>query len=364
MMIEGYWHPKGSAARFSATFEINDLKRYAIILEDKTAYRGDVHTLNVSDRLGNVKRKILLEDGSLFTTLENDKIDELFKNKQKINAFVHYLETHYRAIIVAIVITFASAFSFFKWGIPWTSEKIAHALPYETNELIASGSMKFFDKAMFNESNLSQEKQDEIAKHFYDKIAALSMDDEKKIVYKLHFRSWEMDGQAIPNALALPSGDIILTDKFVELAENQNEIDSVILHEMGHVVHRHGLEMMIEGTFITVAVMMISGDASGMGDFGIGLGSALVSSSYSRGHESEADLYAFEKMLQAHIDPKSFSNIMNRMTSYMAEDDNKTKEHHEKKFLDYFASHPSTQKRVNLANHYSECFHEGLTVCK
>ena len=363
MMIKGYWHPKGSAARFSATFEINDLKRYVVLLEDKTAYRGDVYTLNVSDRLGSVERKITLEDGSIFSTLANDKIDELFKGQGKANGFVHYMETHYRAIIVAIIVTFASAFSFFKWGIPWTSEKIAHALPYETNELIASGSMKFLDKVMFEKSSLSQEKQDEIAKHFYDKIAVLSIDDEKKVIYKLHFRSWEMDGQAIPNALALPSGDIIVTDKFIELAENQDEIDSVLLHEMGHVVHRHGLEMMIEGTFVTVAVMMISGDASGMGDMGIGLGSALVSSSYSRGHESEADLYAFEKMLQAHIDPKSFSNIMNRMTGYMAEDDNITKDDDEN-ILDYFASHPSTKKRVELANRYSECFKQGLTVCK
>ena len=362
-MIKGYWHPEGSAARFSATFEVNDLDRYVITLEDTTAYRGDMHTLNVSDRLGNVERKILLEDGSMFTTHENDRIDELFKGTQKVNALVHYMETHYRAIVVALVITIASAFSFFKWGIPWTSEKIAQALPYETNKLIASGSMKFLDKTMFEKTSLTQEKQDEISKHFYDKIAILSVSDEKKIVYKLHFRSWEMHGQSIPNALALPSGDIILTDKFVELAKSQDEIDSVILHEMGHVVHRHGLEMMIEGTFITVAVMMITGDSTGMGDFGVGLGTALVSSSYSRGHEAEADLYSFKKMLQAHIDPKSFSNIMSRMTKYMSEDVDTSKKDGEK-ILDYFSSHPTTQKRIDLANHYSECFRQGLTECK
>jgi len=362
-MIKGYWHPKGSASRFDALFEINDLNRYAVVLEDGTAYRGDISTLKVSDRLGKVTRKINLEDGSLFTTLENDKVDVLFKGKHKSSAFVHYLETHYRAIFLAIIITFASGFSFFKWGIPWTSEKIAHTLPYETNELIAKGSMKFLDKAMFEESNLSQEKQEELSKHFYDKLANISVDDEKKIVYKLHFRSWKMGEQAIPNALALPSGDIIVTDKFVELAKNQDEIDAVLLHEMGHVVHRHGLEMMIEGTFITVAVMMISGDASGMGDFGIGLGTALVSSSYSRGHEAEADLYAFKKMLKIGIDPASFSHIMKNMTDYMNEENNSSSEK-EEKFLDYFASHPNTQKRIELANRYSECFHKGLTVCK
>ena len=133
---------------------------------------------------------------------------------------------------------------------------------------------------------------------------------------------------------------------------------------MGHVVHRHGLEMLIEGTFVTVAVMMMTGDGSGMGDMGIGLGSALVSSAYSRKHEAEADLYAFKKMLQAHIDPKSFSMIMNRMTAYMTKNKKKIKKHNKEDVLDYFSSHPSTQKRVELANRYSECFKQGLTICK
>jgi len=361
MLANGNYYEKGSAARVSAVFSVNDLGRYAVELENGTVHRGDLSHLKVGERLGNVERKITLENGSMFTTLDNDVIDTIFKGKQKINGFVHYLETNMKWILVAVVIAVLTAFSFFKWGVPWASEKIAHALPYETNELIAKGSMDFLDRFLFDESNLSKEKQDEIRTHFKEKIAQLSIEDESEIKYTLHFRSWDN----IPNALALPSGDIILTDKFIELSKNQDEIDSVLLHEMGHVVHRHSLEMLIEGTFVTVAVMMMTGDGSGMGDMGIGLGSALVSSAYSRGHESEADLYAFEKMLQAGIDPKSFSNIMNRMTSYMTEDENTTKEDKDdENVLDYFSSHPSTQKRVDLANRYSECFKQGLTVCE
>lgn len=363
-MIQGYFYTKGSAARVSAVFSTNNMGRYAIEFEDGRVHRGELSHLSVSERLGNVERKIKLDDDSVFTTFDNDAIDSLFKSKQKINAFVHYLETNMQWIAVAVVIAVFTGFSFFKWGVPWASEKIAYALPYETNTIIASGTMKFLDKYMFEESNLSQTQQEKIRMHFKENLAGLSIEDENEISYTLHFRSWTMSDTKIPNALALPSGDIILTDKFVELSKNQDEIDAVVLHEMGHVVHRHGLEMLIEGTFVTVAVMMMTGDGSGMGDMGVGLGSALVNSAYSRKHEAEADLYAFKKMLQAHIDPKSFSNIMNRMTSYMAEDNNKTKEDNDEKVLDYFSSHPSTRKRIDLANRYSECFKQGLTVCK
>ena len=360
MLANGYYYEEGSAARVSAVFSVNDLGRYVVELENGTVHRGDLSHLKVSERLGNVERKITLDNGSMFTTLDNDAIDIMFKGKQKINGFVHHLETNMKWILVAVVVAVVTGFSFFKWGVPWTSQKIAHALPYETNELIAEGSLKFLDKVMFDESNISKTRQEEIRKHFKEKIAILSIEDEEEIEYKLHFRSWTMDGEEIPNALALPSGDIILTDKFVELAENQDEIDSVLLHEMGHVVHRHSLEMLIEGTFITVAVMMMTGDGSGMGDMGVGLGSALVSSAYSRGHESEADLYAFKKMLKVGINPKSFSNIMGRIT----QEDLNTSEKDDREILDYFSSHPNTKDRIDLANRYSECFKQGLSVCE
>jgi Zn-dependent protease with chaperone function len=370
MTIKGNWHSKGSATRISAMLSSTDLGRYSIELEDSTVYRGALSDLHVSERLGNVERKVVLENGSIFVSYDNNALDTMFKNEQKVNAFVHYLETHMGWIMVALIVTLFTAFSFFKWGIPWTSQKIAHALPHQTNQLIASSTMEFLDDYMFEKSKLSLIKQEKIREHFKVKLSPLSVEDDTEVEYILHFRSWKMGEHEIPNALALPSGDIILTDKFIELSSTQDEIDSVILHEMGHVIHRHSLEMLIEGTFVTVAVMMISGgDVGTLGDMGIGLGSLLVSSTYARKHESEADLYAFNKMLSAKIDPASFSAIMNKMTDYMNKENNSSKDTNktvksESSVLDYFSSHPTTKERVELANHYSQCFKEGLAICK
>jgi predicted Zn-dependent protease len=52
------------------------------------------------------------------------------------------------------------------------------------------------------------------------------------------------------------------------------------------------------------------------------------------------------------------------MTEFMAIDSNLTEsDTKDGEFLDYFSSHPTTQKRVELANRYSECFKQGLTTC-
>lgn len=372
-MIQGKWHAEGSAASQVARLLSPDNKYYVIELASGEKFEGLLSTLLVGNRLGNIERKITLEDGSVFATKENDKVDSLFKKQLKTNRLIHTLESHMGWVVVALFVTIVTTFAFFKWGVPWTSKQIAHALPEKTNQIIAANTLDFLDKFMFEKSTLNSDKKEKIRQHFHTHIAPLGIENEE-IVYKLHFRSWRDGNLSIPNALALPSGDLVLTDKFVELCQSQEEMDSVLLHEMGHVVHRHTLEMVIEGTFISVAVMLMVGDSNGLADMGVGLGSLLVSSSYSRGHESEADRYAFEHMLRAKIDPASFSKIMNRMTLYMQEQteyknkkrNTEQKEIKESKdsFLDYLSSHPNTKKRIEIANEFSECYKKGLTTCE
>ena len=374
-MIHGKWHAEGSAAQQNASLNVKD-GLYELHIKEGRCYRGKIADLQISDRLGNVERNITLDDGSIFASPHNDTIDRLLQKPSSISGFIHRIESNMKWVVTGVFVTALFTFGFFKWGVPWASEKIAHALPHKTNELIALNTLKFFDKYLLQESKLKEARRTKIRSHFFASLVPLGS-NSKSIKYKLHFRNWP----GIPNALALPSGDIVLTDKFVELCKNQDEMDSVILHEIGHVERRHSLETLIESTFITVSIMLIVGDINFLGDMGVGLGSLLVSTAYSRDHESEADDFAFKKMLKAKIDPVSFSNIMNRMTQHvegrLKERKKKAGENkvaqagkkketkaNEKSYWDYLSSHPVTSKRVHLANQYSACFKKGLTTCQ
>ncbi|MFW2373646.1 MAG: M48 family metallopeptidase [Gammaproteobacteria bacterium] len=365
-MINGKWYAKGSSAQADATLLITE-DSFVLKVKDGMSYSALLHTLDVGGRLGNVTRKITLEDGSVFATQDNDAIDLAFKKQLPGKGLLHSLESNMHWVITSIALTLILGFGFFKWGVPWASEKIAHALPYETNQLIASNTLDFLDEYVFEESKISEEQKQKIRMHFKSHIVPLAASNDE-IKYKLHFRLWKNEELSIPNALALPAGDIILTDKFVQLCENQDEMDAVLLHEMGHIEHRHSLTMLIESTFVAVAVMMIVGDSNGFVDAGVGLGSLLVSSNYSRGHESQADLFAFKHMLHVKRDPIVFSNIMNRMTGYMQTATNSTIKQKESEpeasVLDYLSSHPNTKQRVEIARQYSECFHKSLTTCE
>jgi len=395
-MVNGRWYASGGAAQVDATLHV-DGELLEVKIHNDTVLSCHMHDVSVSDRLGNVERKLTFPNIGIFTTPDNNGVDHAFRRSRRTNAFIHYLETHIVAVIIALVFTIALALSFFRWGIPWVSETVAHLLPHKTNELIAEQTLSFLDDYWFEDSEISAERQAEIRQHFSAKLVPLD-ERNKGIHYQLHFRSWKKDDKGIPNAFALPSGDIIVTDQFVRLATNQDEMDSVLLHEIGHVIERHSLEMVVQGTLVTTIVMLVSGDSSGIADAGLGLGALLLSSHYSREHESEADTYAFTQMLVAGIDPIAFSTIMSKMDQYVtdtfyateenpdeqtAENDKtqqvtqqneqaeietaeETKDIHvseEDNLLNYLSTHPSTDARQKNAQRYSECFKQGLTRC-
>lgn len=377
MIIDGKWFDKGSAADVDAALHI-DNHGYKLQTEAGVIKQGNLDDVDISDRLGNVQRKLTFEDGSVFATSDNDAVDQSFKSVLSSNRFLHVIESNLSFVVFALILTIAVSFSFFKWGVPAISSVVAHALPQKTNDIIGAHTLKFLDKLIFEETKLNQQRQAEITQHFKEKLIPIAQAKEKEpLKFTLHFRAWNEDEKGIPNAFALPSGDIILTDKFVELSQSQNEIDAVILHEMGHVAHRHSLKLVVQSTLVTTIVMIATGDVNAVADLGLGLGSVLLSSNYSRTYEAEADQYAFDQMLLNDMDPISFATIMRRMTSYSEslhaekekskDDDSVISKSSDKEenseLLDYFSTHPATEERIQQAERYSKCFADGLKVC-
>ena len=381
-MLNGHWHAVGSAARLEAELLVNQ-DQYQLIVEGRVQNSGRLDNLKVSERLGNVERRVTLDDGSVFATQDNEQIDSLFVGSGKLNRLLHRLESNLMMVLIAVVLTALSSVAFFKWGIPAISSAVAYALPHKTNELLSRHTLNFLDDYFFSESELPLARQKEISEHFNSTLLPQAIDidqndnaeaDISEIKFTLLFRKWSIAGEPIPNALALPGGEIIVTDRFVELSESQQEIDAVMLHEIGHIAHRHSLKMIVETTLVTTVVMMVTGDSNGLADMGIGLGSVLVSTNYSRGHESDADLYAFNKMLLAGIDPNAFSRIIDRITKDAdgaeSDQENASKEevdtqivHEQSELLDYLSSHPRTADRIALAEAFALCFKQGLTEC-
>ncbi|WP_019673751.1 M48 family metallopeptidase [Psychrobacter lutiphocae] len=386
-IISGKWYPKDSSTQYQAQLEVTgdnyQLRLESATFEQANTLSGQWSQVSISDRLGNTERKLTLVDGSLFTTPDNDSVDQLLRqggnNQLKWSLWLHQHETKMSSVLTMLLLTIVCVFGFAKWGLPWTSHLVAHALPQQMGEFIGKQSLDFIDQYFLRPTNISEAQQQQIVSRFKSRLQPVS--DNPDIHYQLHFRDMSVAGIGMPNAFALPSGDIILTDKFVELSDDADEIDSVLLHEMGHVEKRHSLEMLTQNSLTTMIVILVLGNPDGISELATGLGTALVSNHYSRQYETEADEYAFQKMLQLGINPQAFVNILTRMEDYVSqevEEADKSRSNTEQeirvdtdtevdisstRLSDFLSTHPNTERRIDMAKKYSQCFEQGLRVC-
>lgn len=358
-MIKGWLYAAGGSARDEAEL-FAEAQSYIVRSRSAEPIAGSVSELVVSQRVGNIPRKITLADNAIFETNDNDAVDALLLtsgHRSRRAGILHTLETRWQWIGLALVATVLVGFSTVYWGMPWASKKIAYSLPVAVTKVISAETLELLDKGFLDKSELEEETQQAIRTRFEAKLLVLQ---DEAFPYRLHFRNMG----DIPNAFALPSGDIIITDRLVELADNQDEIDAVLLHEIGHVVYRHGLQRVLHSSFLTVAIIMISGDVTAVNNLAIALPVLLLESHYSRENETEADVYAFETMIKAGIDPISFSTIMEKISAphpVKSEAGQKPERHSsedekDNQAYEYLSSHPPSRERIRMAEQYSEKF--------
>ena len=359
-MITGWLYPDDSSARSEAGLSASG-SQFTLTCGRQELVTGLIRDLVVSPRVGNIPRKITLPDASLFETTDNDAVDALLAatghHARRAN-ILHVLESRWQWIALALLATLLAAFAALRWGMPWASRELAFAMPARVTEIISEQTLELLDQAFLEESALPVDEQQRIQQHFETTLLPLQ---HNHFAYRLHFRRMS----DIPNALALPAGDIIITDRLIELADSQDEIDAVLLHEIGHVVHRHGLQQVLHSSLLTIAIIMVSGDVSATGNIAVALPVFLLESHYSRGDETEADQYAFERMMEAGIDPAHFSTIMEKISHDPDEDRESDESDSEKRdstdLLKYLSTHPSTPARMLQAESYSSEYRKRLS---
>ncbi len=149
------------------------------------------------------------------------------------------------------------------------------------------------------------------------------------------------------NAFAAPSGLIFFYTKLIESMNSEDELISVMAHEIGHVVRRHLASRMSKGKIINIASLgaALAAIALGGGAAAQGLlaGSLAAGTSaqlhFSREDEIEADLLAYQWMQELGRDTegqKQMLQTMRRITRYRTE-----------QIPQYLLTHPNPEARLD-----------------
>ena len=162
----------------------------------------------------------------------------------------------------------------------------------------------------------------------------------------------------IPNALALPEGQIFVSRGVLVLANTEDELAGILAHEIAHVEEHHADER--QGLILVTAPIRLGTDIAGWATGLIipGLGEAiselgetttgLVLAPYSREQEREADRIGQSLAALAGYEPDGLADLLETMANAEALDPENA---HEQSFFD---SHPATAERVVLTRDHSK----------
>ena len=302
--------------------------------------------LNISPRVGNTPRYLHLPNDAVFETRDNDLVDQLARRSSsgRVTRLVHRLENNFGLILLAAVATVAVTAFAFVYGVPWTAKVIAHAVPDSVAEQVGETTLASLDDTWLEPSQLLQHRQQALQEHFTPLLAPVGGQSLSVL-----FRASPAIGA---NALALPDGTLVFTDDLVALAEHDDELTAILAHEIGHVAHRHGMQGMVQSSLTFWLIVMMTGDLSAFSDSTVVVPAVLMSLSYSREMERQADKYALAMMQKNGLNPAHFAAIMTRLsTSDNADSNDSSRTEKEApsrwdSLGDLLSSHPATEERI------------------
>lgn len=136
-----------------------------------------------------------------------------------------------------------------------------------------------------------------------------------------YFSEWEVvvfDSKQV-NAFALPGGKIGVYTGLLNVAKNQDQLATVIGHEIGHVQANHSNERLSRSQLADAGMQLSNAVLSGseyqsLAMAGLGLGVQYgILMPYNRAQESESDIIGLRLMAEAGFDPKQSIELWKNM---------------------------------------------------
>jgi len=332
--------------------------------EQKTLFSSLLIDIKIPPRLANTRRRLALSNGAAFVTQDNESIDELAERARAITRssvggvksgyrgnWLYRLESHLGAVAACFVAIIAIAALTLVYGIPIAAKRIAYAVPQPVQNSMSEGTLELLDSLYLSPSELSREEQARVLALASDAIEGVGITS-----YAVELRTG-----IGPNAMALPDGTIVITDDIVELCANDNELLAILYHEIGHLQNRHLLRRVLQSSFVSLGLILMSGNVETI-DSLIALPTFYLDMSYTRGFEIEADRYALQSLKDRGLGVDNFSAIMNKLEDYLsriyvdedADEPTSRTARRQQKLLKYFASHPLTAERLALVEEYRD----------
>ncbi len=282
--------------------------------------------------------KLYLPNETIIECDNSQELEHFIKTnlKKERFAFIKVAGIKYGIIFPIVLIIIAGFYATYELFLPKLSKTIAMDIPKEHAYSIGKDTLEVLDKEYLIPSDLPIEHQNHLKMKLQAQMKHLKGLPKIKII----FRSSKDLGA---NAFALPNGTVVLLDDLVHLSSNDNELFTVVAHEIGHVYHRHALRQLIQSSVLYIGYIFLVGDVTSLTTIAGLLPVVLIQQHYSKEFELEADRYAYNLTKAHKIDPNNFIAILQKIKKSHKKD--QTNKHY------YLSSHPSIEERIKIFTH-------------
>ena len=329
----------GSSRRIAAHLaEAPDGKKVHLVdsTDGKSLASAPPSAVRREQRLGSLPSTLVFPGGWRFQSHDHEAVDALLGAAGTDR--LHLWEAYRPHLILVVALTFGAAFAVWRWGLGALVAVAVALTPDALPSAIDDGHIAIADRTLADPSALSDAERDRV-RQILGRLKAVAP-EPRFADYKLVFRSMPKIG---PNAFSLPGGTILVTDQMVRSFPEPDVLAGVLGHEIAHVAEAHGLKQVYRslGTYLLVAVIV--GDVGPILDDLLLEGGLLLSLSYSRDHEWEADRTGMELAARAGYDPAALALFFERMTAGAKPGG-----------TSWLSTHPGPKERIEEIRRYAE----------
>lgn len=294
--------------------------------------RHPLGALRIGERVGVARRFVELPGGASLEIVDNDAFDALLVATRHRTAGrrVGMLERRWRHALAAVLAVVLLSWAMLRYGAPALASRAVAVLPPSVDAQVGAGTLELLDRSMLKPTALPAARQAEL-RRIFDEVAQGRAPRGQGL--RLELRT---GGRVGPNAFALPSGTVVLTDELEALARHDDELRAVFAHEIGHVTGRHAMRMLLQQSGAALLAVALFGDVGSATGLVSAAPTVLVNAAYSRDLEREADDLAFRWMAEDGVSPRRLGELLARVEKAQGGGGRGG----------YLASHPDLAERV------------------
>ncbi|MGM0453022.1 MAG: M48 family metallopeptidase [Thermodesulfobacteriota bacterium] len=258
--------------------------------------------------LGSTRRSLFLPDGTRIDTDDHAAMATLDQKAgtHRGTGIVNAIESKWPLALAATAALVVCVWLFIQYGIPAAAERAARSVPPPILETISAKAIDQLDKGFFEPTALDADKRAAAEEVFAEVAATMGRECDCRLLFR-------HSAALGANALALPSGQIVVTDALVRLADSESELAGVLAHEMAHVKKRHGIRMIFQQSGVFFIVSMLVGDVVSITSTAAALPTVLVNSGYSREFERQADDAAGRYLIKQGMGTGPYRAMLRRL---------------------------------------------------